>query len=345
MSIDSNVTSGNIVKITFSPDKIIGLAIVLLNNNSSVILRTSDNGNSWTIAYQAAGYLNSISFLSNTKILAAADIGEMYLSESGGQSWNFINTNIFNDITDIDCSDNLNCFTCGNNGWIHKTIDGSSNWNSAYSGTAINFTSVFSVNSDSIFTVGYTASDSAFLVNTYNGGSIWFPPLYMGVKHLNDVFFADRFTGYTVGGSPVTGSNSQYIAKTIDGGFTWVQQFEATQKELNAVYFVNALNGYAVGDNGTVIKTTNGGVTGIAEKHIDKNLSFFPNPVNDFVEVKLESKKSFSYRIIDLNGKEILIGENKNAESKINCNSLQKGNYVLIVEQEGKVFSGQFLKQ
>ena len=344
VSIDSSVNNGNIIKVAFNKNQTIGIAIAELNNNSCFFLRSVDNGNSWTAIQQVAGLMKSIAFYANDKILIAGDIGEMYKSESGGLSWNLINTNIFNDITDIACANNQTCYTCSEGAVIHKTIN-TNTWNNSYSGTAINFKSSTVISSDSAFSVGYTNTDSAFLVNSYNGGSNWFPPLYMGVEHLNDVFFVDRFTGYTVGGSPVTGTNSQYIAKSTDGGFTWIQQNEATQKELNAVYFVDVMNGYAVGDNGTIIKTTNGGVTGIAEKNITQNLSLFPNPVNDFIELKLESKKPLSYRIIDMNGKETLTGENKNAASKINCISLIKGNYVLMVEQDGKMFSGKFLKE
>jgi photosystem II stability/assembly factor-like uncharacterized protein len=344
VSIDNSINNGNIVKVVFNMNNTIGIAIAELNNNSCVFLRSVDNGNSWTSVHQVAGLMKSIAFYDTVKVLIAGDIGEMYKSESGGLTWNLINTNISSDITDISCASNQTCYTCSEGSVIHKTIN-TNTWNSSYSGTAINFKSIFTISSDSVFAVGYTTSDSAYLVNTYSSGTIWFSPLYMGVEHLNDIFFADRLTGYTVGGSPVASSNSQYIAKTTDGGFTWVQQQEATQKELNAVCFIDALRGYAVGNNGTIIKTTNGGLTGITEKNIDKTLSFFPNPVNDFIEVKLKSKKPFSYRIVDMNGKEFSNGNLKANEAKIRCASLLSGNYILLIQQEEKIFSGQFVKQ
>jgi photosystem II stability/assembly factor-like uncharacterized protein len=343
-TIDNSVMGGAINKISFNQDKTIGIAIVELNN-SSFFLRTTDGGNNWTNIHQAGGKMKSVSFYETDKILIAGDMGEMYKSESAGLTWNFINTNITSNISDISCATSQVCYTCTDVAAIHKTIDAGNNWNTSSSGAAIQYKSVFTISADSVFAVGYTASDSAYLVNTYNGGTTWFAPLYMGVEHLNDVFFANRFTGYAVGGSPTAGSNSQYIAKTTDGGYSWVQQNEATQKELNAVFFTDALTGFAVGANGTIIKTTNGGVTGIAEKTIDKSLSFFPNPVNDFLQVQLESNKSFSYRIMDVNGKEISKGEMNNAQTKINCADLLPGNYVLLIQQEEKLFSGQFIKQ
>lgn len=41
----------------------------------------------------------------------------------------------------------------------------------------------------------------------------------------------------------------------------WIQQTSGTTASLNAVQFLDANNGYAAGTNGTVIKTTNGGVS------------------------------------------------------------------------------------
>jgi photosystem II stability/assembly factor-like uncharacterized protein len=344
VTIDNSVTGGTINKISFNQNKTIGIAIVELNNNSSVFLRTTDKGNNWTAIHQVAGKMKTVSFYDTDKILVAGELGEMYKSESAGLTWNIINTNIFSNISDISCATTQVCYTCTDAAAIHKTINAANSWNTSSSGTAIKYTSVFTISADSVFAVGYTASDSAYLVNTYNGGSAWFPPLYMGVEHLNDIYFSDRLTGYAVGGSPVIGSNSQYIAKTVDGGFTWQQQQEATQKELNAVFFIDALNGYAAGVNGTVIKTTNGGVTGIAEKNKVQNLALFPNPVNDFLQVQFGNNKPFSYRIVDVNGKEIAKGEMKNEDAKINCADLLPGNYVLLIQQEEKLLSGQFLK-
>jgi len=344
VTIDNSVTGGNINKISFNQNKTIGMAIVEENNNS-FFLRTTDGGSNWTAIHQVAGKMKSIAFYETDKILIAGDIGEIYKSETAGLTWNLFNSNIFSNLSDISCATTQICYSCSDAATIHKTINAASAWNTSSSGTAIKYTSVFAISADSVFAVGYTASDSAYLVNTYNGGTAWFAPLYMGVEYLNDIFFANRLTGYAVGGSPIAGSNSQYIAKTTDGGYSWVQQNEATQKELSAVFFTDALTGFAVGANGTIIKTTNGGVTGIAEKTIDKNLSLYPNPVNDYVEVKLESLKSASYSITDMNGKVIMKGEMKTSDTKINCAFLMPGNYVLIIQQQEKIFSGQFLKK
>ena len=48
---------------------------------------------------------------------------------------------------------------------------------------------------------------------------------------------------------------------TVFGQVTWVEQTSGTTEKLRAVQFLDANNGYVCGDNGTVIKTTDGGTT------------------------------------------------------------------------------------
>jgi photosystem II stability/assembly factor-like uncharacterized protein len=51
------------------------------------------------------------------------------------------------------------------------------------------------------------------------------------------------------------------IAASSDGGFTWTDQAAPTGEPLNGVWFVNARTGWAVGENGTILRTPNGGTT------------------------------------------------------------------------------------
>ena len=53
-----------------------------------------------------------------------------------------------------------------------------------------------------------------------------------GNPDLNDVYFANATTGWTVG-------NTGIIYKTTDGGLTWAVQPVPTTNDLNAVHFIN----------------------------------------------------------------------------------------------------------
>ena len=50
------------------------------------------------------------------------------------------------------------------------------------------------------------------------------------------------------------------IFETTDGGATWVEQNRKTGYELRDVFFINSGTGVIVGDQGTILRTTTGGV-------------------------------------------------------------------------------------
>ena len=71
------------------------------------------------------------------------------------------------------------------------------------------------------------------------------------------------------------------IFKTTNGGTTWTIQWSGTTNYLHSVYFTNANSGYTVGDDGTILKTTDGGTVGIYEKQKTSNLKIYPNPATE----------------------------------------------------------------
>ena len=75
---------------------------------------------------------------------------------------------------------------------------------------------------------------------------------------LQDVYFIDATTGWTVG-------QFGTILKTTDGGDTWSPQISGTAQQLNSVRFVNSTIGYASGNTGTILKTMDGGDTWTAQ--------------------------------------------------------------------------------
>ncbi|MEJ2104889.1 MAG: T9SS type A sorting domain-containing protein, partial [Ignavibacteriaceae bacterium] len=115
---------------------------------------------------------------------------------------------------------------------------------------------------------------------------------------------------------------SNFIEKTNDGGITWSEQYTSTSS-LMSVFFVDSTIGWAVGDNGTILHTTNGGVTFVEEEQIEgvpieyllsRN---YPNPFNPSTNIKysLQQTSNVTIKIFDVLGNEIesLINEEKPA--------------------------------
>jgi hypothetical protein len=93
--------------------------------------------------------------------------------------------------------------------------------------------------------------------------------------------------------------------------------------DLFSVYFIDASLGWIVGNNGTILSTTNGGVSFIEEEQIGelpKEFSLsqnYPNPFNPSTSIQYEicSRQFVSLKVYDILGNEMgtLVNEEKPA--------------------------------
>jgi len=344
------LTTGTIKKIAFNSNGSVGLASGTLGGNY-VFLRSTDRGNTWSKSgFQIGGFssVNAFAFYDNAQVLAVGDTSELYYSGSAGDNWTM---NAFNgsnrSITDISCKNGV-CVACLTTGSIYKTTSANGAWNIIRQTDSINLKSIFSVNTDTIMAVGQTANAS-YLITTYNGGASWLPPLNMQVENINDIYFGTAITGYAVGGSPIASTNSQYIATSSDAGFVWAQQNEVSQKELYSVFFLDALTGYAVGDSGTILKTTNGGITSVNNKKIISEVKLFPNPTTSELMIQNNSHTIETVVLYDLSGKMKNITNHRsvsNNTATINMAHLPVGMYFChIIFSDGTMHTQKVFKE
>ena len=96
--------------------------------------------------------------------------------------------------------------------------------------------------------------DGGALFESEDGGSTWVQravPFSLS-DPLNGIFFLDSQNGWTFG-------NANY--RTTDGGTTWINQVSGTGHLLTSVSLIDANTATVVGDDGTILRTTDGGVT------------------------------------------------------------------------------------
>lgn len=99
---------------------------------------------------------------------------------------------------------------------------------------------------------------------------------------------------------------------------------------------VRASGEFSVYDITTATPSTSLGI----EELSNNVVSFYPNPVNDVVNIKLD--ESFKAKLFDINGKLILEVNNK---KQIDISFLTSGMYFLKIESEDKIYSGKILKE
>jgi hypothetical protein len=113
------------------------------------------------------------------------------------------------------------------------------------------------------------------------------------------------------------------MLKTTDGGDNWFLENIPMSSGLGSIYLVDGNNGWASGGNGTILHTTNAGVTFIEEEKFEvvpTNLTLsqnYPNPFNPSTSFtySIPEEAAITIKVFDITGKEIetLVNEEKPA--------------------------------
>jgi hypothetical protein len=183
------------------------------------------------------------------------------------------------------------------------------------------------------------------MTKTTDGGINWFNLPFVSSSQLRNLYFLNPNTGILIGCNSETGYGC--ILKTIDGGITWNAYNTGIQVWLNSVHFPTNDTGYAVGTNGIILKTTNGGLTGINEiDFLSQSLKIIPNPVKDKITISSpEITVNTQLSIFAVSGDKVMERELTGAETQLDISTLPRGVYVVRVQNENAVQTGKFIMQ
>ncbi|MCX8073195.1 MAG: YCF48-related protein [Candidatus Binatia bacterium] len=208
--------------------------------------------------------LFSVCFQDPREGWTVGDLGRIFHTVDGGQSWRIHSAGTKRPFVAISCvGDKL--WVAGQGGQIAHSPDGGFNWQSQPSGTTRNLLDIEFVNLDRGLAVG----DFGTLLRTEDGGKTWtrvslpenieLPPDIAEVVQPGDVIlysiaFADEDHVWIVGEFGV-------ILFSRDGGLTWEQQKSGVETTLFGVAALDTQRAWAVGMEAVMLATEDGGAT------------------------------------------------------------------------------------
>ena len=302
--------------------------------NNGLIINTTDGGTTCVEQEsQTLVDLLSVYFNSNEVGWASGRNGIVLNTLNGGDTWltNQVGwTSDENLYSILFCNDQIGWVSGGRwtaymmYGTLYKTTNGGQEWTSLnYIHNNMNpIIDVFFYGINHCWLISNNAYQNNNYARTTDGGATW----HYDVLNFRprSIFFLNENVGWIVG---------ERIVKTTDGGTNWTLLSGNCEiiDGFNDVYFFNERVGWVVGRNGTIYKTTNGGISFIGE---DKNeiimeeynlTQNYPNPFNPTTTIKyrIPELSLVTLKVYDVLGNEIaiLVNEEKPAGTyEINWN-------------------------
>jgi photosystem II stability/assembly factor-like uncharacterized protein len=292
---------------------------------NAIIIRTTNGGGHWSEVSPGVGtFINDLFFLNEDCGWAFGQNGSaegmILRTTDSGDSWN---------VQDDPAGGFLlsGFFVDSSTGWavgnavILKTSDGGNVWveqdtEYTHSLDAVPLRSAYFVNRDTGWVVGGIQWVSV-IAKTTDGGSTWTndvfepPNPHLDIGRLNWVHFVNDTTGWCVG--RVYPYVPELIIKTTDGGNSWQRQDQGLGEQLYCVQFTDESHGWAVGQAGTILATTNGGVSfvGSQVEHPSEITLFhaYPNPFNGSTTIRytLPNRSRVRLEIFSILGESVTI--------------------------------------
>lgn len=272
--------------------------VMLTVGDAAHILRSSDAGATWKLLHggEAGAWGTGLStpfyamHAINDEIIVAVNYyGAIIRTMNGGDTWSVVYNQLYQYMYSITFFDEQHGIVGGPSGVTLRSTDGGRSWTPRNRITGVGNLYGVAMRSPADWVV--TTSEGA-IFRTADSGTTWVQSSISPMKTLNGIHFADALHGVAVGidGAAVTsdgGATWRYqedlvtselhdIASTAagwvavgrhgfimrsDDGSTWQRVASGTTQDLLSISFHDGQNGVALGSAGTVLHTTDGGVS------------------------------------------------------------------------------------
>lgn len=237
----------------------IGFIAGVDNEGSPTILKTLNAGSSWSVITpdgikatpKSISYVPGLNTQGKYTLFVVGDSGMAYRTDDTGETWEELNTGTTSNLRSVFAYDDSHVWAVGTAGEVIFSSDEGDTWSQQTSGVSTTLNSIHFIDEDRGWAVGSLGT----VIETEDGGSTWTDRTSVSdtTQDLYSVFFTSPTRGYACGSGGI-------IIRTNTTGDSWTIRQSGTTQQLRSISFIGS-TGIAVGLNGTVTKTTDGGIT------------------------------------------------------------------------------------
>jgi photosystem II stability/assembly factor-like uncharacterized protein len=252
----SSGTTNNLNSVFFT-----GVDTGYVVGDAGTILRTVDAGVTWTTASSGVtDDLNDLYFFTPDTGVVVGDNGTILRSIDAGLTWATVASGVTDNLNAVafDC-DQPNGFAGGSSQTIIRSTNRGRTWSLVQTGFFGEFNGGNMSNPTNGIIVGENSIFQPLAGFTTDGGATWeYHAFYLN----NNEGQAEDVYQFGPGTSVVVSSvwdGTGAISRTTNGGDDWTTMIVV--EDLSGVDFPTTSTGYAVGSSGTIMKSTDSGVT------------------------------------------------------------------------------------
>jgi len=178
------------------------------------------------------------------------------IQQLSAQSWKQLTSGYDSSLYNVNFINQDIGFVCGDNGKILKTTDGGSTWVAKNSGVSEGLACIQFVNSNVGFASSGFYNKYSTIIKTIDGGNTWTKTNVKPLMTGGGMWFLNANKGFYAYADSLY--NNSFITRTVNGGASW-DTVHIANGWISYFHFPDSLNGFATVNNGTVLKTTDGG--------------------------------------------------------------------------------------